>query len=251
MTTALPRIVLVTGAGSGIGRGIALAFAADGDHVVVLDRDPAAAAATVALVAEAGGTAEAEVLDVSDVASVRAVTATVAERHGRIDVLVNNAGVARARPFLDYEEGDWELMLGVNVKGAFFLQQAVARHMIAAGGGKVVNIASTAAFVSSSTPESIYDLSKGAVRQLTVSTAVELAPHGVNVNAVAPGTIATDLTLAVLDTPEKLAKAGEKIPAKRLGQPADIARAVLFLASSAADYVHGHTLVVDGGWLLE
>jgi NAD(P)-dependent dehydrogenase (short-subunit alcohol dehydrogenase family) len=112
-----------------------------------------------------------------------------------------------------------------------------------------VNIASTAAFVSSSTPESAYDASKGGVRQLTVSASVELAPLGINVNAVAPGTIATPLTTAVLDTPEKLARAEDKIPARRLGVPRDIAGAVAFLCSDDADYVHGHTLVVDGGWL--
>ncbi|AQA02664.1 hypothetical protein BVC93_09710 [Mycobacterium sp. MS1601] len=251
MTTATPRTVLVTGAGSGIGRGIATAFADAGDHVAVLDRDEAAAAATVELIIAAGGSAKAHGLDVSDTLAVRECVATLAREHGTLDVLINNAGVARAKPFADYDVADWDLMLGVNAKGAFFVQQATAEHMVAAGRGKVVNIASTAAFVSSSTPESIYDLSKAAVRQLTVSTAVELAPHGVNVNAIAPGTIATDLTLAVLDTPEKLSKAGQKIPARRLGTPADIAGAALFLASDAADYIHGHTLVVDGGWLLE
>jgi NAD(P)-dependent dehydrogenase (short-subunit alcohol dehydrogenase family) len=245
------RTVLVTGAGSGIGRAVALAFAHAGDHVVVLDRVSGSATATTELIAAADGSAEAYELDVSDVAAVHTCVNALAQTHGAIDVLVNNAGIARAKPFEDYVVADWDLMLGVNAKGAFFVQQAVARHMVARGRGKVINIASTAAFVSSSTPESIYDLSKAAVRQLTVSTAVELAPKGVNVNAIAPGTIATDLTLAVLDTPEKLAKAGEKIPARRLGRPEDIAHAALFLASAAADYIHGHTLVVDGGWLLE
>ncbi len=123
--------------------------------------------------------------------------------------------------------------------------------MIARGSGKIVNTVSTSGFTSSTTPEPIYDLTKGGIRQMTISTAVELAPFGVNVNGVAPGTIGTDLTYAVLDTPEKMARATTKIPRGASGKPADIAAAVAYLSSSDADYVHGHVLVVDGGWLAQ
>jgi NAD(P)-dependent dehydrogenase (short-subunit alcohol dehydrogenase family) len=121
--------------------------------------------------------------------------------------------------------------------------------MVARGSGKIVNTVSTSGFASSSTPAPIYDLTKGGLRQLTISAAVELAPLGVNVNGVAPGTIGTELTTDVLDTPEKLARATARIPRGVFGRPADIAAAVAYLASDDADYVHGHVLVVDGGWL--
>jgi NAD(P)-dependent dehydrogenase (short-subunit alcohol dehydrogenase family) len=132
----------------------------------------------------------------------------------------------------------------------FFATQEAARVMIPKRRGKIVNFASTAGFVSSSTPEAAYDISKGGVRQLTVSVAAELAPHHINVNAVAPGTIMTELTMRVLDTPEKMNRAAAKIPMGRLGSPEDMVGPVLFLCSDEADYITGHTLVVDGGWLL-
>ncbi|HEY0247286.1 MAG TPA: SDR family oxidoreductase [Gryllotalpicola sp.] len=242
---------LVTGAASGIGKAIATRLAARGDHVVVLDRDVAAGESAVAGIVAAGGSAEFRPLDLVDLDAVRGTVDAIAADRGGVDVLINNAGVAVARPFGEYTARDWALMFDINVRGAFFMQQAVVAHMRPRGAGRIVNIASTAAFVSSSTPESIYDMTKAAVKQLTISSAVELAPLGINVNAVAPGTIATDLTLAVLDTPEKLERAEAKIPARRLGAPEDIAAAVAFLTSADADYVHGHVLVVDGGWLLE
>src|SRR5207245_511874 len=169
---------------------------------------------------------------------------------GTVDILVNNAGIGIAKPLIDYTETDWDKQLGVNLKGMFFATQQAARVMIPKRRGKIVNFASTAAFVSSSTPEAAYDISKGGVRQLTISVAAELAPYNINVNAVAPGTIMTDLTLRVLDTKEKMDRASAKIPLGRLGKPEDMVGPVLFLCSAEADYVTGHVLVVDGGWLL-
>ena len=140
--------------------------------------------------------------------------------------------------------------MNLNVKALFFCTQAAARIMIPQKRGKIVNFASMSAFVSSSTPNNAYDASKGAVRSLTVSSAAELAPHNITVNAVAPGTILTDLTLRVLNTPEKMANVAGRIPLGRMGTIEDVARPVLFLCSSDADYITGHTLVIDGGRLL-
>ncbi|MFT4122769.1 MAG: glucose 1-dehydrogenase [Microbacteriaceae bacterium] len=240
---------IVTGAGGGIGAACSTLLAGRGWDVVVADVDIARARTVAEDIAGRGGSALAVAVDMGDPDSVRELVGTAAARPRGLGALVNNAGIAIAKPLVDHTVEEWDLQLDVNLRGAFLAIQAAVPHFVARGGGKVVNIASTAAFVSSSTPEAAYDVSKAGIRQLTVSAAVELAPLGVNVNAVAPGTIATPLTTAVLDTREKLARAGAKIPAGRLGRPEDIAGAVAFLLSQDADYVHGHTLVVDGGWL--
>ena len=244
------QVAIVTGGGRGMGRAIALALAGEGATVVVAEVDRDAGAAVAGEIGSAGGRALAVVVDVSDVAQVRSLFAQTLKAFGDVDILVNNAGIGIAKPLVDYTEADWDRQLGVNLKGMFFLTQEAARVMIPKRRGKIVNFASTAGFVSSSTPETAYDISKGGVRQLTTSVAAELAPHNINVNAVAPGTIMTDLTMRVLDTEEKMARASAKIPVGRLGTPEDMVGPVLFLCSSEADYVTGHTLVVDGGWLL-
>ncbi len=244
------QTAIVTGAGRGMGRAIALALAARGANVVVAEVDPAVAVEAVDEIEKSGGSAMAVTVDISSVADVRRLFTETVSRYGDVDILINNAGIGIAKPLVDYTEADWDRQLGVNLKGMFFATQEAARRMIPKRRGKIVNFASTAAFVSSSTPETAYDISKGGVRQLTVSVAAELAPYHINVNAVAPGTIMTDLTLRVLDTDEKMARASAKIPLGRLGKPEDMVGPVLFLCSSEADYVTGHVLVVDGGWLL-
>ncbi len=233
-----------------MGRAIALALASHGANVVVAEVDQAVAAEAVSEIEKSGGAALAVTVDISSVADVRRLFKETLSRFGDVDMLINNAGIGIAKPLVDYTEADWDRQLGVNLKGMFFATQEAARLMIPKRRGKIVNFASTAAFVSSSTPETAYDISKGGVRQLTVSVAAELAPYHINVNAVAPGTILTDLTLRVLDTDEKMARASAKIPLGRLGKPDDMVGPVLFLCSSEADYVTGHVLVVDGGWLL-
>lgn len=244
------QIVIVTGAARGIGAAVATRFAEEGAAVVVADVNQETATKMAFSLLAAGGRAVAIPVDMGDVASVRTMVAEAVEwGAGRLDVLVNNAGIALARSILDATETDWDRQVDINLKGLYFALQAAARVMVQAGHGKIVNISSTSGFVSSSTPEAIYDLTKGGVRQLTVSAAVELGPLGVNVNAVAPGTVATELTRSVLDTQQKWDRAQASIPCGRLGEPADIAAAVTFLASGDADYIHGHTLVVDGGWL--
>ena len=244
------QTAIVTGAGRGMGRAIARELAAEGANVVVAEVDEPSANEVVDEIGHAGGRAHAIKVDVSSVKEVQLLFKETVARFGTVDILINNAGIGIAKPLVDYTEADWDRQLGVNLKGMFFATQEAARIMIPKRQGKIVNFASTAAFVSSSTPETAYDISKGGVRQLTVSVAAELAPYNINVNAVAPGTIMTDLTLRVLDTEEKMARASAKIPLGRLGKPEDMVGPVLFLCSEAAGYVTGHVLVVDGGWLV-
>jgi NAD(P)-dependent dehydrogenase (short-subunit alcohol dehydrogenase family) len=244
------QAAIVTGAGRGMGRAVAIALAKEGAAVVVAELDQPAAEQVAEEIREAGGKALPVTVDISKVDDVRNLFQTALAEFGGVDILVNNAGIGIPKPLVDYTEADWDRQLGVNLKGTFFATQEAARVMIPKRRGKIVNFASTAAFVSSSTPETAYDISKGGVRQLTISVAAELAPHNINVNAVAPGTIMTELTLRVLDTDEKMARASAKIPLGRLGKPEDMVGPVLFLCSADADYVTGHVLVVDGGWLL-
>jgi NAD(P)-dependent dehydrogenase (short-subunit alcohol dehydrogenase family) len=244
------QTAIVTGAGRGMGRAVAIALAAEGANVVVAEVDAPTAEVVVDEILKAGGQAMAVKVDISSVADVRKLFKATVDEYRGLDILINNAGIGIAKPLVDYSEADWDRQLGVNLKGMFFATQEAARIMIPKRRGKIVNFASTAAFVSSSTPETAYDISKGGVRQLTISVAAELAQYQINVNAVAPGTIMTDLTLRVLDTEEKMARASAKIPLARLGKPEDMVGPVLFLCSEEASYVTGHVLVVDGGWLL-
>ncbi len=244
------KVAVVTGAGRGMGRAIALAFGLEGARVVVAEVSPEHGIEVAGEIRAGGGIASAVSADVSRVDEVTHLFAKAVKVFGSVDILVNNAGIGVAKPILDYTEADWDRQMGVNVKGVFFCSQAAARLMIPRRGGKIVNFASTSAFVSSSRPEVAYDTSKGAVRQMTISMAAELAPHGINVNAVAPGTIATEMSRSSLSTDEGLAWQLARIPIGRVGKPDDIASVVLFLCSPEASYITGHTLVADGGWLL-
>jgi NAD(P)-dependent dehydrogenase (short-subunit alcohol dehydrogenase family) len=243
-------VAVVTGAGRGMGRAVALRLGREGASVVVAELNPEHGAEVAEEIRAAGGSAAPVAADVSQVDDVKRLFAQAVKDFGTVDILVNNAGIGVARPILDYTEADWDRQMGVNVKGVFFCSQEAARLMIPRHKGKIVNFASTSAFVSSSNPEVAYDTSKGAVRQMTISMAAELAPHGINVNAVAPGTTETEMTRDSLSTPEGLAWQLARIPLGRVGQPEDIAAVVLFLCSPEASYITGHTLVADGGWLL-
>jgi NAD(P)-dependent dehydrogenase (short-subunit alcohol dehydrogenase family) len=243
-------VAVVTGAGRGMGRAVALRLGREGARVVVAELNPAHGAEVADEINANGGTATPVQADVSRVDDVTRLFDETVKTFGTIDILVNNAGIGVAKPILDYTEADWDRQMGVNVKGVFFCSQAAARLMIPRRRGKIVNFASTSAFVSSSQPEVAYDTSKGAVRQMTISMAAELAPHGINVNAVAPGTTATEMTRSTLSTDEGLAWQLARIPIGRVGQPDDIAAVVVFLCSPEASYITGHTLVADGGWLL-
>jgi NAD(P)-dependent dehydrogenase (short-subunit alcohol dehydrogenase family) len=244
------KVALVTGAGRGMGRATALRFGREGAGVVVAEVNAGHGEEVAGEIRDAGGTAMSVQGDVSKVADVRRMFAEAVKEFKTVDILVNNAGISVARSLVDYSEEDFDLQMGVNVKGVFFCCQEAARLMVPRRQGKIVNFASTSAFVSSSKPEVAYDASKGAVRQMTTSIAAELAPHGINVNAVAPGTTATEMTKSTLATEEGMAWQLARIPMGRVGQPDDIASVVLFLCSAEASYITGHTLVADGGWLL-
>jgi NAD(P)-dependent dehydrogenase (short-subunit alcohol dehydrogenase family) len=243
-------VAVVTGAGRGMGREVALRLGREGASVVVAELNTNHGDEVAEEIRVAGGTAAAVTADVSRVQDVQRLFDEATKAFGTVDILVNNAGIAVERSILDYTEADWDRQMGVNVKGVFFCSQAAARLMIPRRKGKIVNFASTSAFVASSHPEIAYDTSKGAVRQMTVAMAAELAPHGINVNAVAPGTTYTEMTKSSLNTDEGLSWQLARIPMGRVGQPGDIAAVVLFLCSPEASYITGHTLVADGGWLL-
>jgi len=244
------RVAIITGAAQGIGQAIAQGLAREGAAVVIADLQEAKAQETVASINEAGGRALAMKVDVMHLPDLSAMVEQTLAHFGQVDILVNNAGILIIKPFLEVTEADWERQLGINLKAAFFATQRVAEAMIRTGRrGRIVNVASTSAFTASTIPTVPYDISKAGVRMLTTSSAVQLAKHGINVNAIAPGTIDTELARSALE-PEKLAKFGEvRIPIGRLGQPQDLVGAVVFLCSDDSDYVLGHTLVVDGGWL--
>jgi len=244
------RVAVVTGAGRGMGRAVALRLGREGAQVVVAEFNADHGVEVADEIRAAGGVATAVTADVSRTEDVTRLFAETIKAYGTVDILVNNAGIGVAKPILDYTEADWDRQMGVNVKGVFFCSQAAARLMVPLRHGKIVNFASTSAFVSSSQPEVAYDTSKGAVRQMTVSMAAELAPHGINVNAVAPGTTETEMTRTSLSTEEGRAWQLARIPMGRVGQPDDIAAVVLFLCSDEASYITGHTLVADGGWTL-
>jgi NAD(P)-dependent dehydrogenase (short-subunit alcohol dehydrogenase family) len=244
------KVAIVTGAGRGMGRAVAERFGREGAAVVVAEVNAPHGEEVASSIREAGGNAVAATVDVSRTSDVRRLFEQAVKAFGTVDIVVNNAGIAIGRSILDYTEEEWDMQMGVNVKGVFFCCQEAARVMVPRRQGKIVNFASTSAFVSSSKPEVAYDTSKGAVRQMTVSIAAELAPYGINVNAVAPGTTATEMTKSTLASDEGLAWQLARIPMGRVGQPADIAAVVLFLCSAEASYITGHTLVADGGWLL-
>ncbi|MEZ5608681.1 MAG: SDR family oxidoreductase [Burkholderiaceae bacterium] len=236
------RVVIVTGAAQGIGAACARRFAREAAQVVIAD---VADAAGQALAAELQ--AEYVHCDVGDKAQVDALVARVLARHGRIDVLVNNAGIFKAADFLDVTEADFDAVLRVNLKGAFLMGQAVARAMAAAGRGAIVNMSSVNSVLAIPNIAS-YNVSKGGLNQLTRAMALALADQGVRVNAVGPGTIATELAAqAVLTSEEARTKIMMRTPMKRLGEPGEVADVVAFLASDAASYMTGEIVMVDGG----
>jgi NAD(P)-dependent dehydrogenase (short-subunit alcohol dehydrogenase family) len=241
------KVAMVTGASRGIGHDLVLALAAAGARVAAAVRDPGDADAVVDEAVRAGGEAAGVTLDLTDLASIeRAVEETV-ERFGRLDILVNNAGLGTNHDALDATEQEWDELFAVNVRGLFFACQSAGRRMVEQRHGRIVNLASQAGLVGIPR-HAAYSASKGAVIALTKVLALEWAPFGVTVNSVAPTFIRTPGTAERLDRPEFLADVLERIPTGRVGTTADVAGAVLYLASPAASLVTGTVLVVDGGW---
>jgi NAD(P)-dependent dehydrogenase (short-subunit alcohol dehydrogenase family) len=236
------RVCIVTGGAQGIGEACIRRFAREGARVVIADIDDTRGAV---LAGELGGLYVH--CDVGDKAQVDALVAQTIAAHGRIDVLVNNAGIFRAADFLDVTEADFDAVLRINLKGSFLAGQAVAREMAKAGQGSIINMSSVNAVLAIPTIAS-YNVSKGGINQLTRVMALALADKGIRVNAVAPGTIATELAAkAVLTSDEAKARIMSRTPMKRLGQPSEIADTVAYLASDAASYITGEIVVVDGG----
>jgi len=236
------RVTIVTGGAQGIGEACARRFAREGAPVIVADVDDARGAA---LARELGGTYVH--CDVGDKAQVDACIAATLKAHGRIDVLVNNAGIFKASDFLEITEADFDAVLRVNLKGAFLMGQAAAREMARAGGGAIVNMSSVNSVLTIPSIAS-YNVSKGGINQLTRVMALALADRNIRVNAVAPGTIATELAAkAVLTSEEAKNRIMSRTPMKRLGEPSEIADCVAYLASDAASYVTGEIVYVDGG----
>lgn len=240
------RCAVVTGAGRGIGRAIALGLSQAGADVVLLGR-PGAQDATRDAVREAGGTVDVIDLDVSDLDAVERVGADLAASR-QVDVVVNNAGIIEREDTVALGRDSWQRVMDVNLHGMFFLCQQLGRPMVERGHGKIVSIASLLSFQGGVRVAS-YAASKHGVAGVTKALANEWGPHGVQVNAIAPGYISTDNTTALREDPERSRSILERIPAGRWGSADDIAGAAVFLSSSAADYVNGHVLVVDGGWM--
>ncbi|HNT67297.1 MAG TPA: 2-dehydro-3-deoxy-D-gluconate 5-dehydrogenase KduD [bacterium] len=241
------RVAVVTGAGRGLGQGIAVGLAEAGADLVAVDIIELQE--TRRQIENMGRRCTAVVADLGKESSVQQIIDAALAAFGRIDILVNNAGIIRRAPFLEFSLRDWDEVMDINIRAVFLLSQAAARVMAAAGrGGKIINIASMLSFQGGVRVPS-YTASKSAVMGLTKLMANELAPLGIQVNAIAPGYMATDNTAPLRRDAVRSKEILGRIPAGRWGEPADLQGAAVFLASAAADYVQGATLAVDGGWL--
>nr|WP_314092989.1 glucose 1-dehydrogenase [uncultured Shinella sp.] len=240
---------VVTGAARGIGRAIAERLVLAGAEVVVVDRDEAEGKATAKAIATAGGKATFVALDVTDADMVTRVVETIYQQHGAVDVLVNNAGIVRNAPATEMSFEDWKAVIDINLGGVFLCAQAFGRRMVAAGRGTMVNVSSMCGeIVVHPQPQIAYNAAKAGVNLLTKSLAVEWAKNGVRVNAVAPGYVGTELTLRGRSNPEWFDTWMKMTPMGRLGEPQEIANAVLFLAADASSFITGTVLAIDGGY---
>ncbi len=242
------KVALVTGGGTGLGKGIALGLAGAGAFTVVAGRRQDRLETAVSEMAKAGGKGAWLTCDVGRVDEARGLPEAVRSRHGRLDILVNGAGINRRSPMLDVSERDWDDVMATNLKGLFFCSQAAARVMKDQGGGRIIHVASLTS--ERGFPNvAPYGASKAAVAQLTKSMAAEWAPHKINVNAIGPGWYRTEMTDLLFQNPEWMERTLARHPIRRFGVPQDLAGAAVFLASAAADYVTGQVIYVDGGYL--
>jgi 2-dehydro-3-deoxy-D-gluconate 5-dehydrogenase len=242
------KIALVTGASVGLGQAMAVALAESGADVACHCHFDGEADETCQKIEELGRKTISISGDMSDKDMPKLIVAEVIEEFGRVDILVNNAGMIRRSPAVDFSEEDWSTVLEVNLSSVFRLSQAVAKSMIENGGGKIVNIASLLSFQGGINVPA-YTASKSGVAGLTKAFANEWAKHNINVNAIAPGYMATNNTTALRADETRNRQILERIPAGRWGTPEDLAGTVVYLSSSASDYLQGHILIVDGGWM--
>lgn len=242
------KAALVTGASRGLGQAIAVGLAEAGADVAGLARsDLTETAALVSAVGRRFFPIQCDLLTAS-AADLSQVVFSVTQQFGRLDILVNNAGITRRAPFLEFSEQDWDEVIAVNLRAVFFLSQAAARVMARQGNGKIIHVASLLSFQGGILVPA-YTAAKSGVAGLTRLMANELASQGINVNAIAPGYMETEMTAPLLQDAQRSASLFERIPAGRWGKPDDLKGVVVFLASSASDYVHGTIIPVDGGWL--
>jgi len=240
------KVAIVTGARTGLGQGMAVGLAEAGEDLVIVNRTPMPE--TEAMIKSLGRRCVPIVADLISIDPIPEIINKTVEEFGRIDILVNNAGIIRRAPSMEFTEKDWDDVINVNLKTVFFLSQAAAREMAKNNGGKIINIASMLSFQGGILIPS-YSASKGGIASLTKTLANEWSKHNINVNAIAPGYMATNNTKPIREDEERNKSILDRIPAGRWGLPEDLKGAVVFLASKASDYVNGHILCVDGGWL--
>lgn len=241
------KVALVTGSSRGLGAAMVHALAQAGADVIVNGRDSASLAPVVRRLTGCGVKAHALAADLGNRDDVDRLIAQSIAWQGQLDIVVNNAGIIKRAPAADHTDADWDQVMRVNLDGVFRACRAAGQHMLARGSGKIINVASLLTFFGGITVPG-YAASKGAVGQLTKALSNEWAGRGVNVNAIAPGYMRTDNTAALQADPVRSKEILSRIPAHRWGEPSDLEGAVVFLASSASDYLHGHILTVDGGW---
>ena len=240
------KVAIVTGGSTGLGRGMSLGLSAAGAKVVLVDY--VSSEETAKEIVAQGGEAHVIVADLSKTSEIERIVPEAVAKFGTVDILVNNAGIIRRTPILEFSEKDWDDVMNLNSKTVFLLSQSAARVMAEKGYGKIINIASLLSFQGGIWVPS-YAASKGAVAQITKAFANELASKGLNVNAIAPGYMVTNNTTNIRANEERFQSISDRIPAGRWGTPEDVAGPCVFLASAASDYLNGHVLLVDGGWM--
>ncbi len=239
---------MITGAGKGLGRGYAEALAKAGCTCVCVGRAKESLDETIELIQEISPQSMALSLDISDISNIEKAIDHIISEFGHIDILVNNAGTEIAKDFVDVRPEEYDAIMSVNMKGAYFLSQAISKHMILKKRGKIINIASLGSYIGLS-GSSVYCASKGAILQFTKTLSIELSPHNIQVNAIAPGYFLTDMTRPFFEDKDHRKWIEERIPIGRVGTAQDLAGTVIFLASPASNYITGQTVIVDGGWL--
>lgn len=240
------KTAIVTGGTTGLGQAMAIGLAEAGADVVIADIMESSE--TKEKILSIGRKAIQLKVDLSNFGSINIVIKSAIDEFGKIDILINNAGIIRRTPAIDFPEKDWDDVMNINSKTVFFLSQAAARDMLKRKYGKIINIASLLSFSGGITVPS-YSASKGAVAQITKALANEWAQYGININAIAPGYMVTNNTAALRKDEKRYNAISERIPAGRWGMPEDLKGVAVFLASPASDYVNGHVLLVDGGWM--